>query len=128
MRASSEKPSRKQEQVIAALLQSESIAGAAAGCGIAEATLYRWLKEPTFQEAYRHARRAIVQQAIVQVQAATSTAVTTLVAVMNDPGAGPSSKVAAARTILETAIKAVELEDLEARIAALEAQSQEVPR
>jgi len=45
--------------------------------------------------------------------------------VMQDPEAPAGTKVSAARTILETAVKAVELEDLEARIAALEAQSQE---
>ena len=85
-------------------------------------TAWRWLKDATFQAAYREARRAVVQQAITQVQHATGEAVETLRAVMQDSEAPASAKVSAAKTILETAVKAVELEDLEARIAALEAQ------
>jgi hypothetical protein len=48
--------------------------------------------------------------------------------VMRDAEAPASARVSAARAILETAIKAVELEDLEARIIALEAQAQESGR
>ena len=124
MRAHGEKLSRKQEQTIAALLTCDSITAAAAGCGVAEATVHRWLKQDGFQAAYREARRAVVQHAITQVQSATGEAVETLRSVMQDPEAPASAKVSAARTILETAVKAVELEDLEARIAALEAQGQ----
>ena len=85
-------------------------------------TLRRWLRDDAiFQMAYREARRQVVQQAIVQVQQATGEAVATLRQVMQAADAPASAKVSAAKTILETAIKAVELEDLEARIVALEA-------
>ena len=124
MRAHGEKLSRKQEQTIAALLTCDSITAAAASCGVAVATLHRWLKDEGFQTAYREARRAVVQQAIVQVQGATGEAVKTLRAVMQDADAPASARVSAAKAILETAVKAVELEDLEARIAVLEAQGQ----
>ena len=124
MRAHGEKLSRKQEQTIAALLTCDSITAAAAGCGVAEATLHRWLKDTAFQAAYREARRAVVQHAIAQVQRATAEAVKTLRSVMQDAEAPASAKVSAAKAILETAVKAVELEDLEARIAALEAAAQ----
>jgi len=117
---------RRQEAFLAALLRCPTIAHAAHTAGIAEVTAGRWLKDATFQAAYREARRQVVQQAIVQVQHATGTAVQTLLAVMQDPEATASAKVSAARTILDTAVKAVELEDLEARIAALEA-AQEPP-
>ena len=72
---------------------------------------------------YREARRAVVQHAITRVQHATGEAVETLRAVMQDTTAPASAKVSAARAILETAVKAVELEDLEARMAALEVQT-----
>jgi hypothetical protein len=91
---------------------------------VAEGTLHRWLKDAAFQAAYRAARRQVVQHAIVQVQHATGTAVQTLLAVMQDPEATASAKVSAAKTILDTAVKAMELEDLEARIIALEQQAQ----
>ena len=122
MRTPGEKLSRKHEQAIAALLTCDSITAAAAACGIAEATLHRWLKDKSaFQAAYREARRAVVQFAVVQVQRATAEAVETLRAVMHDSASPASARVSAAKTILDTAIKAVELEDLEARIVALEA-------
>ena len=121
MKAHGEKLSRKQEQTIAALLTCDSITAAAAGCGMAEATLHRWLKDDGFQTAYREARRAVVQQAITQVQRATVEAVATLRAVMQDSECPASARVSAAKAILETAVKGIEIEDLETRIAALEA-------
>ena len=125
MRAHGEKLSRKHEQTIAALLTCDSITAAAADCGVAEATVHRWLKDVVFQTAYREARRAVVQHAIAQVQRATGDAVETLRSVMQDREAPASARVSAAKAVLETAVKAVELEDLEARIAALEAASEE---
>jgi hypothetical protein len=113
----------RQEQSITALLVQGSLQATAAANGINEKTLRRWLREDTaFQTAYREARRAVVQQAIVQVQRATGEAVETLRSVMQDADALASARVSAAKAILETAVKAVEVEDLEARIAALEAQ------
>jgi hypothetical protein len=85
-------------------------------------TAWRWFKQESFQTAYREARRAVVQFAIVQVQQATGEAVETLRSVMQDAEAPASARVSAAKAVLETAIKAVELEDLEARIVALEMQ------
>ena len=120
-----EKLTRKQDQAIAALLTCASILDAARQSGVAEVTLYRWLKQEGFQAAYTDARRAVVQQAIVQVQQATGEAVETLRAIMQDVNAPASARVSAARTVLETAIKVVELEDVEQRLAALEAQCQE---
>jgi phage terminase small subunit len=119
-----EKLSRKQDQVITALVTCASITEAAAQCGLADVTLRRWLKQEPFQAAYREARRAVVQHAITQVQRATGEAVETLRSVMQDAEAPASARVSAAKAILETAVKAVEVEDLEARITALEAQGQ----
>jgi hypothetical protein len=115
-----EKVSRKQEQAIMALIACPSITEAATQSGLAEVTLRRWLKQEDFQTAYRAARRTVVQHAIVQVQRATGEAVETLRAVMHDSESPASARVSAAKTILDTAIKAVELEDLEQRITALE--------
>lgn len=124
MKGHGEKLSRKQEALISALLTAPTLAAAAHTAGIGEVTAWRWLKDTGFQASYREARRAVVQQAIVQVQRATGEAVETLRAVMQDANAPASAKVSAAKTILETAVKAVELEDLEARLAVLEAQGQ----
>jgi hypothetical protein len=119
------KLNRKQDQGISALLLQPTLGDAATAIGVDERTLRRWLREHApFQAAYREARRQVVQHAVVQVQHAAATAVHTLLAVMQDANAPASARVSAAKAILETAVKAVEVEDLEARIAALEAQGQ----
>jgi len=123
-----EKLSRKQDQAITALVTCPSITEAAAQCELAEVTFRRWLKQDGFQAAYREARRAVVQHAITQVQRATGEAVETLRNVMQDAEAPASARVSAARVVLETAVKAVEVEDLEARILALEADVSREPR
>ena len=113
--------SRKAEEAIAALLTAETVEHAAQQAGIGYRTLHRWLREDAdFQQAYRYARREVVHQAQAQIQKATGKAVATLLAVMDDPLAPPGAKVTAARVILEQAVRAIELDDLEARITALE--------
>jgi hypothetical protein len=117
-----EKLSHKQERAIAALLVAPSVTAAAQQIGVNENTLLRWLKDAAFQTTYREARRHVVQQAIAQVQQATSEAVEALRAIMSNGDAPASARVSAAKAVLETALKAVELEDIEQRLQALEAQ------
>jgi len=115
------KLTRKQEALISALLTAPSLATAAQHAGLSEVTAWRWLKDATFQAAYREARRAVVQHAIAQVQQATGEAVETLRNVMQDSESPASARVSAAKAILETAVKGIDIDDLEVRIAALEA-------
>lgn len=122
MNGHGEKLSRKREALISALLTASTLTEAAKLAGIGEATARRWLKDDAFQAAYRDARRAVVQQAITHVQRVCSEAVVTLQAVMGDGEAPASARVSAAKAVLETAVKAVALEDLEARIVELEQQ------
>ena len=115
------KLTRKQEALISALLTAPSLAAAAQQAGLSEVTAWRWLKDATFQATYREARRAVVQHAIAQVQHATGEAVATLRTVMQDSESPASARVSAAKAILETAVKGIDIDDLEVRIAALEA-------
>lgn len=120
MKGHGEKLSRKKELAISALITEPSISKAAKTAGIGEATLWRWLQIPEFQRAYRQARRQAVSQAVARLQQASSEAVEALSSVMNDTEAPASSKVSAAKAVLELSFKAVELEDLESRITILE--------
>lgn len=113
--------SAKRELAITALLSSPSIEGAAEAAGVGTRTLFRWLRDPDFLAEYREARRHSVTAAIARMQQVCAAAVTTLEAVMSDPEAPASSRVQAARTVLDMALRACEYEDLEARISALEA-------
>jgi hypothetical protein len=111
---------RKQEEAIAALLTHRNIEEAAGAAGIGARTLLRWLKIPEFQAAYRQARRDAFGQAVARLQQGTSAAATTLLKTLIDPGTPPSVKVRAAEAIFNHAAKAIEIEDIESRVAALE--------
>src|SRR3954466_6610623 len=113
-----EKRSRQTEAAITALLTCPTIESAATQTGVSPATLRRWLAEPSFQARYRAARRQVVEQAIAQLQQGTSEAVATLR--RNLQCGVPASEIAAAKAIVDQAIKAVELVDLAERIEQLE--------
>jgi hypothetical protein len=88
--------------------------------GIGIATLERWQKRPEFQAAYREAKRAAFSQAIARLHQMTGAAATTLGRVMADQKTPPATKVRAADSILNHTAKAIELEDIEARVSQLE--------
>ena len=111
---------RKKEKAIAALLTTDTIEQAANVAGIAESTLYRWLREPVFLEQYRKARKAAVDQAISTLQERANKAAKALIDIAEDQEMPPSTRVAAAREILQTSIKGVERDDFERRLEALE--------
>ena len=116
---------RKKEEAIAALLTQRNIEEAAKAVGIGATTLLRWLKVPEFQTAYREARRAAFGQAVARLQQGTSAAATTLLKTMIDPVTPASVRVRAAEAIFNHAAKAIEIEDIEVRVVALEAAAEE---
>ena len=111
---------RKKDEAIAALLTQRSIVEAAKVTSIGPQTLYRWLKIPEFQAAYREARWAAFSQTNARLQQAASAAVSTLLKIMVDVKAPASARVRAADLILERAKQAMEIEDIEVRLAKLE--------
>ena len=113
---------RKQDAAIGALLSQATISAAAESVGIGEATLRRWLKNPDFLAAYGASRREAVSQAVGQLQAACSVAVLALTDISQDVSCPASARVSAARTVLELALKGVELENLAVRVEELELQ------
>lgn len=121
MKGHGSKLPRKQEAAISALVRHGTLGEAATACGVNESTLRRWLKLETFQTAYRDARRQLVQSAIVATQRAAQQAVKTLQMVQTDPLASPSARVTAAKTVLDLALRAVEIEHIEERLCTLEA-------
>jgi hypothetical protein len=111
---------RKKEEAIAALLSQRNIEEAAKAAKIGTNTLLRWLQIPEFQAAYRDARRQAFGQAVARLQQGTSAAAATLLKTMIDANTPASVKVRAAEAIFNHAAKAIEIEDIEARVAALE--------
>ena len=111
---------RKQEAAIAALLTQRSTEEAARFVGIGISTLLRWLKVPEFKAAYREARREAVGQATARLQQATGAAASTLMKLMVDPNVPAAVRLRAADCIFDHAAKAIEVEDIEARLTELE--------
>jgi AcrR family transcriptional regulator len=114
------KADHKQERAVGALITSTSIEEAAKAAGVGTRTLYAWLNDREFQGQYRAARREVVGQALAQLQKVSSLAVNTLAEIMEDSEAPAGSRVSASRAVLELAIRAVELEDVMARLERLE--------
>jgi len=110
----------RQDRIILALLEHPTFEKAAAAVGISDVTLWRQSKKPEFQEAYRKARREAFAQSLARLQHASSAAVGTLLRIMTDREAPAASRVRAADSVLAHAAKAIELEDIEARVAELE--------
>ena len=114
----------KKEEAVAALLVQRNLEDAARAGGISPKTLPRWMKEPEFDAAYRAARRAAFSQSIARLQQGSSAAATTLLKTMIDPNTPASVRVRAAECVMNQATKAIEIEDIEARVAALEQEHQ----
>jgi hypothetical protein len=127
MSGASVKLGSKKEGAILALLSQRSIEDAARVAGVGPRTLYRWMKEPAFDAAYRDGKRAAFSQSIARLHQMASAAVTTLGKAMVDPSTPPATRVRAADSILDHTAKAIELEEMEARLAALERAASESP-
>jgi hypothetical protein len=115
-----EKFGRKKEAAIAALLTARNIEEAAKTVGVSPKTLLRWQKLPEFERAYREARMAAFRQSTARLQQASSPAVTTLLKILVDPAAPMAVKARCAYYILDQTKKAIETEEMEARVTDLE--------
>jgi predicted DNA-binding transcriptional regulator AlpA len=110
---------RRRELALVALLESRDLKEAAEKVGVSEVTLWRWLRREDFRNAFRELKKEAVSLAISRIQQVCGEAVETLREVMT-LGKGEAPRVQAAKAILELALKALEIEELEERIEALE--------
>jgi hypothetical protein len=111
---------RQREQLILALLQQPGIEKAAAVVGISPVTAWRITKTEEFKEEYRQARREAFSQSLGRLQQAAGAATSTLMKIMVDPAAPAGSRVRAADCVLQHAASALEMEDVQVRLARLE--------
>jgi hypothetical protein len=119
MKCHGSKFGRKKEAAIAALLSQRTLEEAARTVGIAVSTLLRWQKDPEFDAAFGAAR-------LRGIRANDGTAPAGLFCRGSDPhegDAGPEhagiTRVRAAEIIVNHAAKAIEIEDIEARVSEL---------
>ena len=116
----------RQDRAIVALLSEPSIEAAAKTADVSDVSIWRWMKQPEFRAKLRDARRAVVEGAIGRLQAAATEAVDTLR--RNLTCGTPSVEVKAAATILDQAVRCVELFDLAERVEHLEARLGDGPQ
>src|ERR1700719_4973579 len=111
---------RKKEEAIAALLTQQTIENAARSIGIGVSTLLRWQKDPEFDAGYRAAQRAAYRQTTARLQQASPAAATVLTKLMVDSNTPASVGARTADSVLSHAAKAIEIQELEARVSELE--------
>ena len=115
---------RKLEEAIAALLTRPSVDEAARTIGVEPKTLRRWMRVPEFQASYLRVRREAVTQALARMQQGSGAAATVIFKLMVDANVPASVRLRAAECLFQNAIKGVEIEDIEARLAAIEEAAQ----
>lgn len=120
MKGHREKLGRKKEEAIVALLSTRSIEEAARIANVPPRTLHRWLNEQEFDVAYRKARRAVSAQSNARLQQASGAAVTTLLKLIVDPAVPAAVRSRTAYYVLTLASRAMEIDDIEARLTELE--------
>lgn len=88
--------------------------------GVDRSSIYRWMQQLAFRDAYREARREVFSAAVARLQQAASRAVAPLLEIAEDSSQQGAARVGAARTVLDYAVKAIEAEDLSARLTVIE--------
>lgn len=111
---------QRQNNFLKALLTTSTVEEASQQANITRKTAYKYLNDLDFKEAYRDARRDAMQQVTTTLQVTSVKAVQTLARVLDDTEATPSAKVQASRSVLEFAYRAIELDDITARLEELE--------
>lgn len=113
------RPAKKtHEQLIEALLSSETVSAAAEKAGMSRQHLYRLLRDPDFQRALRQARSVVHAHAMSRLCALSSKAVSVLESALNDGGVS-KTRFLAAKAVLELASEVVTT-DIEVRLTEIE--------
>lgn len=112
--------STNQIKAVQALIEYDTVGEAAKACKLSRDTLYRYMRESEFDRELKKAKRQLVNRAILSLQQSCRHAATALARICRDDDAPPSARVSAAREIIGSALKAIEIENIEERLEALE--------
>lgn len=114
-----EKLTERQRRVIPYLLVSASIEEACRRARINKTTVYEWLRDDSFRQELKRQRDEVIERALNSLKANLSKATQTLVKHLDSKRENIS--IRAAESIIGFTQKALEHEEFEKRIAALEA-------
>lgn len=93
------------EEIIAALLNSGSIAQAAKITGIAPRTMYDRMGTRDFKAAYSAAKSDLIRAAVLTMNRSLSAAVEVVTDIMNDDKNNAGTRLQAAKLLIENAAK-----------------------
>ena len=111
----------QRQAALDALITGATVKQAAEAAGISEKTVRRWLDEPAFAAEIAEARRTITNNIMAAVKSKAVQATDVLGEIMSNQKASPYARVQAAKTVLDTAFKAIETAEIIDRIEKLEA-------
>ncbi len=114
------------EKILAALLTAGSVRKAAQIADISESTIRNRLKDDSFRAEYDRQRGDLLQEATAAMTARLQAATETMTEIMEDEQNAASVRLAACDGLLRHCLRYYSTAELERRLCALEAASQEV--
>lgn len=110
----------KDERILSALLNCNTIRQAAVLAGVSEQAIYSRLKNDTFISRYNEAKTNIIKQSATYLQGRVSNAIKVIDDIINDYSVNPQSRIYGAKSIIELSIKLTEQSDIMERLSVLE--------
>lgn len=108
------------ENIAMCILTSSTYEDAAKKAGVSKSTLYRLRNDKEFQDIINQVKNSMFQDTMKKAQAYSMESLEVLRTIMNDRAATDSSRVSAARTILELGLNSAEQEMILSKIEELE--------
>lgn len=112
------KLTNRQLLAIVYILESSTLEDARKKARLSRGTLYAWLKDEAFKNELKRQRDEIVKESLAKLKGAITRAVDELIKLMECQK--PELKRLICRDILDYAIRAVEIEDVEKRLEEIE--------
>ncbi len=113
---------KAEKDLLQNLASGVTVETAARRAGVSERTVYRRLKDPKFRQLLAALRLEIVQRTAAMLTVAGAISAKTLIDLQQDVAVAAAVRRRAARDVLEMGIKLRDHADVEARLAAVEAQ------
>lgn len=111
----------KQIKAIPVILSASSISEGCLKAGISRDTFYVWWQIPAFKDEFTRQRTEAIDEALHILKASLTEAVSTLQGLLKAQGLpGEGTRLKAAIAIVESALRSIEIENLEVRISELE--------
>ena len=108
------------QKILTACLEQPTWERAAAAAGVSTVTLWRYRQKPEFDKAMHELGKRGLEEGYARLQRVATAGANVTIKIMLDPTVPPAVRLRAAEEILRCADKAMQAEDLEERLSALE--------